>query len=356
MANLCVDISERYRSIEMSVSEFKKKYDLFSCSTRNDASLRQQAHQQMGIIKKEISAFQELLRPYKIIEFYGQRLCTGQSLAVQKLLDEVNEIRTESHSGRGSDRVVEMEWLMQYLTVERGRIRSISLSSLHLSRVPHAINGLRYLNRLDLSQNKIEEIENLEGLESLELVNLRDNSLETLTGLESLKNLKQLIVSKNDIQEIAHLENLSQLTRLVIDQNYSIWNLSGLAPLVNLEELSLSETSISTLAGIERIRALKRLFLDFTPIAKLDELQAMTQLETVSLCGTKVQSVAPLANCRNLKELYLRNSKFNRLLELDPFDFLEALSISGCTLAFSKITTKKLRYWRDKLKSRFIEK
>jgi Leucine-rich repeat (LRR) protein len=74
-----------------------------------------------------------------------------------------------------------------------------------------AISGLDDLplERLDLSGNAIQKLENLEKLPSLMILNVANNQIETLQGLEKLEKLQILNVGGNQVKSILEVENLT---------------------------------------------------------------------------------------------------------------------------------------------------
>jgi len=75
------------------------------------------------------------------------------------------------------------------------------------------------LNDLDLSHNKIKNLNGLENLVNLRILRLSSNQISEISGLERLVNLEELYLNENQIKEINGLENLTNLR--VLDLSYN---------------------------------------------------------------------------------------------------------------------------------------
>ena len=90
------------------------------------------------------------------------------------------------------------------------------------------------LTELDLSRNKIKNINGLENLVNLRKLTLSSNQISEISGLERLVNLEELYLDENQIKEINGLENLTNLRVLDLNNN-QINKLKGLQNLENLQ-------------------------------------------------------------------------------------------------------------------------
>ncbi|MHA1734103.1 MAG: leucine-rich repeat domain-containing protein [Promethearchaeota archaeon] len=96
------------------------------------------------------------------------------------------------------------DWNKPGITVENGRVKTLSLPEKKLAQIPETIGNLSELRVLDIGKNNISEIpDSFEELKKLEFANLSLNQLtkfpESLLQLPSLKELK---VNGNPIDEI----------------------------------------------------------------------------------------------------------------------------------------------------------
>jgi len=81
------------------------------------------------------------------------------------------------------------------------------------------LEHLKNLKRLDLSNNKINEIKGLDKLTTLEFLDLSYNQISEIKGLDNLKNLKFLDLRNNKISTIRELNILKQLKHLYLGFN-----------------------------------------------------------------------------------------------------------------------------------------
>ena len=105
---------------------------------------------------------------------------------------------------------------------------------------------------MNLSNNRITEINGLENLKNLEYLNLKNNQITEINGLKNLKNLGSLNLENNQITEINGLENLKNLGSLNLENN-QITEINGLENLKNLEYLNLKNNQITEIKGLENI-------------------------------------------------------------------------------------------------------
>ena len=82
----------------------------------------------------------------------------------------------------------------------------------------YSFRPLLYVQILDLSYNKICNIECLEGLLIIEL-NLEGNEITSLQGLDQNPRLSVLNVAKNRISSLAPLSSCTQLHNLKVGDN-----------------------------------------------------------------------------------------------------------------------------------------
>ena len=86
-----------------------------------------------------------------------------------------------------------------------------------------SLNGLltnfTYLKSIDLSNNRIEQIDSLQNLKSLQYLDLSNNQLKEINLLQHLTSLEILHLSQNQITKIDSLKYLISLTKLYLSFN-----------------------------------------------------------------------------------------------------------------------------------------
>lgn len=109
-----------------------------------------------------------------------------------------------------------------------------------------------------------EELVSFEGFDSLKELNMSYNRIEDmnqLKGLNSLAKLEILDLNNNKIKKIENLSNLHELTKLYLNEN-NITMLNGIGGLKNLKELWLGSNDITAI-NTDEINSLDKVwFLD----------------------------------------------------------------------------------------------
>lgn len=115
----------------------------------------------------------------------------------------------------------EVEITPKLLKIRSGQFTLSSITTLNLSQLgirtlTNDLKECRYLKRLYLNYNNIQEITNLDGLSHLEYLDLSHNKISKLpsNSFEGLKKLSTLLMEGNQIQSLIELESLSLLPSL----------------------------------------------------------------------------------------------------------------------------------------------
>lgn len=146
-----------------------------------------------------------------------------------------------------------------------------------------------------------------EDMARLEALTAENAGIRSLSGLEFAVNLTRLDLDQNRIQEIAAVSGLSKMTELGLDNNM-IADLSPLEELANLEWLWLGGNvikDVTPLRGLDRLRGLSlwhNNIDDFTPIGHL------TSLEHLYVCCTRPFDLAILSELESLTTLDVADS------------------------------------------------
>lgn len=170
---------------------------------------------------------------------------------------------------------------------------------------------------------------------------INERGLTRLEGLDMLsKDLKTLNVSRNKITDLEGISELKNLTTLCVEDNY-LTHLKGVEKLENLKILDCGDNNITNIDNnIEPLSELKELYCNDNKLSTLyiDKLPNLKKL----YCGGNRLTDIYLDNCKllefdcnsnNLSELDLEplknvkvlNVAKNRLSRLDGFEELKAL-------------------------------
>ncbi|MFL0249108.1 leucine-rich repeat domain-containing protein [Clostridium neuense] len=113
-------------------------------------------------------------------------------------------------------------------------LQNLNLAGNYLINDISVIKNLEHINTIDLSYNKVRNLEPLSQLNNLTDLNLEYNDIVDLTPLEDLTQLQRLKLDNNHITNIYPLINLINLDTLYISGNGNI----DTTPIVNLNNLS----------------------------------------------------------------------------------------------------------------------
>ncbi|MGX7243674.1 helix-hairpin-helix domain-containing protein [Enterococcus quebecensis] len=120
--------------------------------------------------------------------------------------------------------------------------------------VVYSLSGVQYLKNLyflDVSDNKLRNLNGLEKIEYLQLY-ANNNQINDISGLKNLKFSDDLHLFNNQIDSIEYLSNLEAVNHFILDQN----NISDLSPIGKMRfigGLCLSGNPISSFASLKTV-------------------------------------------------------------------------------------------------------
>ncbi|MFX1567599.1 MAG: leucine-rich repeat domain-containing protein [Promethearchaeota archaeon] len=181
-------------------------------------------------------------------------------------------------------------------------LRTLDLSYNNITEIK-GIEHLENLCSLNLRYNQINEIKNLDGLKKLESLDISENNISKILGLEELHNLRLLDLSKNKIKKIENLNHLSNLTNLYLSDN-EINKIENIDHLCNLNKLYLRNNKIERIENLDQLNNLETLNLDLNQqISKIQNLQYLSKLKTLQLGGTSIERIEGLEALISLERL-----------------------------------------------------
>ena len=165
---------------------------------------------------------------------------------------------------------------------------SLKLSNNKLTGVPQYFGKYHALRSLNLSSNSLTEFPNeLRELNTLVDLDVSFNQIQNLGDLSSLENLERLWATNNKLsgpfeESFTKLENLRE-----IDARFnSITNIDVVSQLPGLEMLMLGHNSISQFEGT--FTKLKVLFLNHNPVTNFDLSMPVPTLSVLNLASAKL--------------------------------------------------------------------
>lgn len=149
--------------------------------------------------------------------------------------------------------------LLQKIILNNNRIATISCAHL---------NGLKYLDTLQLAQNNLVKYDATCLENKLDYLNVNGNNLTQLV----IRNMKSVEASNNSISEVIIMDNGNILETLIIANN-SLRNIENITNLlINLETLDVSFNTVGKLniTTFSKLNKLVKLDLERTGISNLD--------------------------------------------------------------------------------------
>ncbi|CAM9407149.1 unnamed protein product, partial [Ectocarpus sp. 6 AP-2014] len=205
-------------------------------------------------------------------------------------------------------------------------LTNLNLSGNSLKGLPHTINSLSDLTRLDLSDNKLKTHSILPvgrkqkgpRLVSLEVLRLDGNRLtEGPEMVETFKTLTELDVSNNPIKnwslDVSNLRKMKHLRLRGVDLDRCP---EGIGHLNKLESLDFSENHIDTLdQSMAALFKLKKLGLRGNNIRDLGScVGSMISLTSLDAGGSNLELISPeLSRCTALETLDVSGGTINQL-------------------------------------------
>lgn len=221
-------------------------------------------------------------------------------------------------------------------------LRELRLDGNQLSALEH-LGGLDALERLDASQNRLDELTPEACRPALRHLDLRDNPIAKLsTGVRTLAELRTLLlrnaklqtlptlqleklmrleVTRCGVQVVESLAGLGKLETLDLRDN-ELRELPSLSGCEALETLDVTHNKLRTLpASIGELKRLRRLRASYNPLGSLPEsLGNASGLRAISVGDTAISSLPEsFTNLSGLRQLDVARAR------------LESLDLSGCT-------------------------
>lgn len=198
---------------------------------------------------------------------------------------------------------------------ELGRLTGLlklSLANNRLNRLPQEFGAFKALRSLNLSSNFLDKFPVfLCDLESLVDIDISFNSMSCLPDeVGRLRNLEKFVMTNNRLAGSlpSTLSELINLRELDIKYN-TLTAIDVVSELPKLEILSADHNMISQFVGsFERVRSLK---LNSNPITKFDITSPMPTLKMLNLSGAQLASIdGSFNNMANLERLVLDRNYF----------------------------------------------
>ena len=192
---------------------------------------------------------------------------------------------------------------------------------------------------IDLSYQRLTNLEVLDGFNQLVSLNLNSNKL-TLEDkrsqeiLSNMTNLDSLYLQSNQLTDISAINNLKNLKILYIEGNDNV-NLAQIEDIIsNLSNLRLTTEVLKTIKNCNSEK-INKLRIDYSSnVTEIPDLSKFNNLQVLSMISlTKVKDFSNISNIASLKNLSLSgNNLHGRMPDFLNLKNLEILSLTGCSL------------------------
>jgi internalin A len=157
------------------------------------------------------------------------------------------------------------------------KIKSINLSAAKVHQIdPCVFPMFTALKDLFLGPGEYEDLTPLQKLTTLESLRLSLSQVKDLHAIEGLKRMDRLDLSHTLVgdDQLKSVGSLINVTELMLDED-SVTDLSPIANLKKLERLSVKKTGVKDLAPLSQLKTLKFLYIADTPVTDITPVQPL---------------------------------------------------------------------------------
>lgn len=175
------------------------------------------------------------------------------------------------------------------------------------------LTGMEYLHNLkfvDLSQNKISNLENLANLTELETVSLNYNQITDITPLMNSPKLYNLELGVNQISTLPSFENLTNLRILNLSSN-QLKDISALKDTPQLTNLSISANNISDISVLSECDNLRVFYGESNQLTSIESLRNKTKLEYFDANFNQIKDVTPLSTIPTIRSIKIEENQIS---------------------------------------------
>ncbi|CAL5990847.1 Conserved_hypothetical protein [Hexamita inflata] len=203
---------------------------------------------------------------------------------------------------------------------------------------------MRYLTKLNLSNNTVSDISPLYNNDCLVELCVSHNNIRSLSsynyakhGKNILKNLLELIIVGNQIENITNLKYMSQLEHLDVSQN-KLQDLQPLEYLTEIKCLILGENDIYNIWPLKRLINLEELDVNSNKLVNISVVQYLLSLKRLFFHKNEVQNISVL-KCLNLETL---NIYFNYIV--NDHEFIQKLAQQNIFVVLHNLVLKGVTF------------
>jgi internalin A len=157
------------------------------------------------------------------------------------------------------------------------KIKSINLSAAKVHQIdPCVFPMFTGLKDLFLGPGEYDDLTPLQKIATLESLRLSMSQVKDLHAIEGLKRMDRLDLSHTLVgdDQLKSVGSLINVTELMLDED-SVTDLSPIANLKKLERLSVKKTGVKDLAPLSQLKTLKFLYIADTPVTDITPVQPL---------------------------------------------------------------------------------
>lgn len=198
----------------------------------------------------------------------------------------------------------------------------IDLSSLGIQNLK-GIGNYENFTDLNLADNKISNDSEIKWMTKMQTLNLANNNLNNnYSSIENLYSLTSLNISGNKVKDIDSIENLKN-------------NIISKRKTIVLSELTLANNEISDISRLSDITSLKKLNVSNNRISDIGTLKSNSLLELLNVSDNNIEDISVVSNLKSIMDLNIAN---NNIENIAPIVNLSLLIFDGSGNKISDIT------------------
>ena len=179
------------------------------------------------------------------------------------------------------------------------------------------VRNLKNLQRLEIPNSEIKNIEYLTRLPMLNTLNLRGNHITDLTYLPQGSDYIR------DITPMAYMSNSMQTLSL---QGNKISDISALANFRALKYLSIRDNRITSIAALDNMTILSGLDMTINLITDLSPLTNNTMLNIIKADHNLITSIEPLRNLPKLAQISFKHNYITDISPVSEMSFMKSMA------------------------------
>ncbi|GAB66735.1 leucine-rich repeat protein [Plasmodium cynomolgi strain B] len=180
---------------------------------------------------------------------------------------------------------------------------NLTCKNKNLNCIPKEIEKYKHLKYINMSHNKIEDIDKLYSLSNVVFLDMSNNMIKTIKKLASncLKNCVYMNLSHNLIKKVEDIK-MQNLRELDLSHN-NIENMNINLP-SSVKKLNLSNNNIKTLALKNKLDNLESIDLSSNPIENIEFSEIAPNINYLKINNNSTMPMSQLSNLNNFKELH----------------------------------------------------